>query len=175
MTPNRWDDPDYRAEHARKIKEGLARRKAEEAVKLPSVSPEGFATTIYDKDGNLVEEVRDIVEGVTKRVLEEPSDAPAYVIDDAPDPMLEATARTDTLKYLEPDPPFLAPSYDDASLDLLRRLYQATRLRNAAGGWQVGRCLACNVPHVRGICVHKCPCHAVGPYLEEMDRMREAG
>lgn len=53
----------------------------------------------------------------------------------------------------------------ETALTLLRRLYAAVQLRAASGGYQVGKCLACNVPHPRGRCVHNCACHEVAPYL----------
>lgn len=58
------------------------------------------------------------------------------------------------------EPPLLAATSErEQELEgLLRRLLNAMRVR-AVAGYLKGRCLACNYPHVRGICRANCPCH----------------
>lgn len=161
---SKWDDPEWAAEQRRKIAEGAARRKAERESLPHDPDP---VEALYDKDGNLVEEVRPISVGF---------DVPTPYDNLKAELGQRAAANRfhdfDTSLTVMGEPSVSHEPYiDDAALDLLRRFYQATRLRNAAGGWQVGRCQACNVPHVRGRCVREpeCPCHEIERYLEGLD------
>ena len=181
----RWEDPEWKAAHLAKMAAGVAARR------------ERLAAEKADKFVSILEVVRESGRADEGAGPENPSGNASTVGSNPTSPAISWACGIDgcdrlkdhpgvhskELDALLNDPEWKkigriaagAPTDYERAVDLLRRFYLATRLRSAAGGWQPGKCAACNVPHVRGICVHRCPCHEAGEYLAGLEREKEVG
>ena len=64
-----------------------------------------------------------------------------------------------------PDGVEIAPAPASETLDLLKRMLEGMRVRTILA-YKRGCCMACNFPHVMGVCRKNCACHEVKTHLE---------
>lgn len=198
-----WDDPEWKAQHLRKIREGVAAKKVRDLSKKayqdsvretvvvsafplePATTPESqpeTATAVTPQPHVNAEpqavtfsEVASNDWGAARPPVSPYRSEPQFVGDDHVDAWRDERSyacgcRVRIEAYQVFDMPAYCPIHGEAlALKLLRQMWQALRLRTAGVGFMKDRCSACNIPHPRGECRHRCPCHQIAVYLELID------